>query len=147
MPKLSGQWLQVLLDDSGSTQRDISNDVNSIDIPIEHAELDYTGFLHAIENMGAGMPSMNIEMAGDFNNTASTGSHTVLSGIIGDNSGHTLTVRVGNGAAPTTGDPEIELEVIVTKYNISATPKGKTQFVASLRPYDPSTVPAWGTMS
>ena len=144
MAKLSGQFLQILLDDAGGTQRDISRDVNSIDLPLEHAELDYTGFMHLVENQGAGILSLNIEMSGDVYPASPAGSHTVLAGIEGVNSGHTLTVRLGNNAAPTTGDPQLELEVICTKYGITATPKGKQQFTASLRPYDPDVAPKWG---
>ena len=44
MAKLAGRWITVSLEDSVPTPRNISSDVQSIDIPIEYDEIDTTGF-------------------------------------------------------------------------------------------------------
>jgi hypothetical protein len=145
MAKLNGQYLTIALDDSADAPRQIENDVESIDIPDEYGELDVTGFSEGAVNSIAGMPAFNVELAGTFNPAATTGLFTVLSGIVGGGA-KTLTVQVGQGAAPVMGDPEFEGEFWCQKMNISATPQGKTMVTASLRPSG-SVAPAWGTVA
>jgi hypothetical protein len=146
MAKLAGRFLKVLIDDSGGTPRDVSADIDSVEIPDEYGELDMTGFGEGSENSAPGMPSFPVEIAGMFNPAATTGLFTVLSGIVGGYTGRTVTVQVGNNAAPTTGDREFEGEFWLSKLGISATPKGKTVIKASFRVMG-STAPAWGTVS
>lgn len=145
MAKLSGQYLVVYIDDSGDSPRDVSSDVKSIDIPDEYGEIDATGFSDGAVNSISGMPSFNVEITGMFNPGATTGLYTVLNGIKGGGA-KTLTVQIGQGAAPTTGDPEFEGEFWLQKMNVSATPQGETGITASLRPSG-STAPAWGTVA
>ncbi len=145
MAKLAGRFLKVLLDDSGGTARDVSADIESIDVPDEYGELDVTGFGEGAENSIPGLPSFPVEIQANFNPAATTGIYTVLKGSLGTYAGRTLTVQVGQNATPTTGDPEFEGEFWVQKMNISATPKGKVSLTASLRVYG-STAPAWGTV-
>ena len=145
MAKLSGQFLTIDLDDSSAAIQDISADVESIDIPDEFGELDVTGFSDGAVNSLAGMPAFNVEISGNFNAGANNGLFTVISGILGGTTSRTLTVQVGQGAAPTGGDPEFEGEFWCSKMNISATPQGKVTLTASLRPSG-STAPAWGTV-
>ena len=144
MGKLSGQYIIVFIDDSGDSPQNVSVDVNSIDIPDEYGELDATGFSDGAVNSIAGMPSFNVEVAGDFNPAANS-LFDVLKGIVGG-SAKTLTVQVGQGVAPTTGDPEFEGEFWCQKINITSTPQGKLGVTTSLRPSG-SVAPAWGTMT
>lgn len=143
MGKLSGQYIVVFIDDSGDSPQDVSVDVNSIDIPDEYGELDTTGFSDGAVNSIAGMPSFNVEVAGDLN-PASNSLYDVLKGIVGKGA-KTLTVQVGQGAAPTTGDPEFEGEFWCQKLNFAATPQGKPGVTTSLRPSG-SVAPAWDVM-
>ena len=145
MAKLSGQYFTVTIDDSGDAPRDVSSDVESADIPDEYGELDVTGFSDGAVNSIAGMPAFNVEITGNFNPAATTGLFTVLNGIKGGGA-KTLTVAVGQGAAPTTGDPEFEGEFWCQKVNIGATPQGKAALSASFRPSG-SAAPAWGTVA
>jgi len=145
MAKLSGQYLVISIDDSGDTPRDVSSDVKSIDIPDEYGELDATGFSDGAVNSIAGMPQFNVEISGMFNALADTGLFTVLSGIVGKGA-KTLTVQVGQGAAPTTGDPEFEGEFWCQKMNISSTPQGDASITTSLRPHG-AVAPAWGVVA
>ncbi len=144
MAKLSGQYLTVTIDDSGDAAQNVSGDVESVDIPDEYGELDVTGFSDGSVNSIAGMPAFNVEIAGNFNAAATTGLFTVLSGIVGQGA-KTLTVALGQGAAPTTGDPQFEGEFWCQKINVSATPQGKVTLTTSLRPSG-STAPAWATV-
>lgn len=146
MAKLAGRWIKVLLDDDGGTPRDISNDLESIDIPNEFGEIDVTGFGDGAENSMPGLSNFSVEGSGTFNPAADTGLYTVLKDINGVYSGHTLTVQVGQNATPTNGDPEFEGEFWCQKMNISATPTGKTQITFSLRVYG-ATTPQWGVVS
>jgi hypothetical protein len=145
MAKLAGKFIKVLLDDTGGTARDVSSDVESVDIPDEYEELDVTGFTDGAENSIPGMPSFNVEVQGNFNPAATTGLYTVIKGIMGSYTSKTVTVQVGQNATPTTGDPEFEGEFWCSKMTIGATPKGKVTLTASFRPMG-ATAPAWGTV-
>lgn len=145
MAKLAGRFLSIDLDDSGPTARAIEGDVDSIDIPLEYDELDITGFSDGSKNSIPGMPSFNVELSGTFNPAATTGLYTVINDIVGDYATHTLTVQIGQNAAPTGGDPEFEGEFWCPKMQITATPTGKVVLTASLRVYG-STAPLWGTV-
>ena len=144
--KLTGRWIKVLLDDSGGTPRDISTDVVSVDVPIEYDEIDMTGFQDAVQSSAPGLPVMNVELQLNMNPLADTGGYTVVKSILGGSTGRTLTVQVGQGAVPTTGDPEFEGEFWLPKLNLSANPKGGIPLAVSLRPVS-GVAPAWGTMA
>lgn len=140
--KSNARWIRVSVDDAAGTARDISTDVRDVNIPIEHAESDVTGYSDGVVNVTLGHASHNVEMTGVFNNTASTGAYTVLSGIVGHvSSTKTVTVQIGINAAPTTGDPEYEGEFYCSAFKIN----GDLTWDASFRPAS-STAPAWGTV-
>ncbi|MFQ5433845.1 MAG: hypothetical protein ACE5FD_03125 [Anaerolineae bacterium] len=141
--KTNARWIRVSVDDSGGTPRDISSDVTNIDgSGLTYDETDVTGYSDGWHNVTLGHPDATVTITGPFNNTASTGSHTVFSGIVGLQSATiTLTVQVGIKAAPTTGDPKWEGEYYCTSYLVN----GDATYTAVLRPAG-STVAAWGTV-
>jgi hypothetical protein len=145
MAKLAGRWLTVSLEDS-TTPRDISSDVQSIDLPTEFDEIDTTGFSDAAKNSIPGMPAFNVELAGTFNPVVSVGLFTVLKDIVGDYAGHVLTVAVGQNKAPENGDPEFEGSFWCPKLGVSGTPTGGLEITTSLRVYG-AAAPAWGVVS
>lgn len=145
MSKLTGENITIMIDDSGGSPQNVSTDVESIDIPDEYDEVDMTGFTDGAHNSTAGLPAFPVEITGMFNPAANS-LYQVLKGIKGVKSGHTLTVQVGQGAAPTTGDPEFEGEFWCQKMNLSAQPGGKIGVTASMRVYG-ATAPAWGTVA
>ena len=105
-------------------------------------ETDVTGYSDGVRNFTLGHPEAPIDISGVFNNTASTGSHTVFSSIDGDESQtYTVTVQVGIKATATTGDPEFEGEYICASYMVN----GDGTFSARMVPGS-STAPAWGTV-
>lgn len=147
MAKISSKFLKVFVDDSVPTARDISGDVESVEIPYNYDEHDVTGFGEGSHNVLAGMANMPVTMNGNFNAAATTGSHTVLKSILGATASKTVTVQVGQGAAATTGDPEWEGEYVLISYNVSASdPSGPLKFVATFN-VSGATAPAWGTVS
>ena len=138
--------IRVLLDDSGGTARDLSGDLvpGSMSGPgLSYEEAQMTGVSETVRNFLAGHATT--EFVGQFrmNDTATTGSTTVINGKLGSTG--TITVQFGQaGAAPTTGDPEWEGEFVFlaapvgiadngTVLNFRAVPTG-------------STAPAWGTV-
>ena len=141
--KTNARHIKVYVDDSGSTARDITASVSNITgTGLTFAEQDVTAFSDGVVNFTLGQPSSTIEVSGPFNNTATTGGHTVFSGIVGTTTTRTVTVQVGIRAAATTGDPEFEGEYICSNYVVA----GDGTYTALLVPGS-STVPAWGTVA
>ena len=95
MVKLKAQHTKILIDDSGGTPRDVSADLDSIDIPQDFEEIDVTGFTETVVNEMPGMLTAPITLAGTFNAAATTGLYTVLNGIKGVYSAHTVTIQIG----------------------------------------------------
>jgi hypothetical protein len=145
MAKIAGRWVSVSLDDVNPLLRDISTDVESIDIPDEYGEIDVTGFMDGVENSIPGLPRMPVELTGHFDTTTNTGLYTVLKGIVGVYASKTLTVKIGSNTTPTTNDPQFSGEFWCQKMNITANPKGGVKISASLRPYG-AVAPAWGVV-
>jgi len=145
MAKLAGRFLKVFIDNSAGAAQEVSGDVESVTIPDEYGELDMTGFGEGSDNSAPGMPGFPVEITGTFNPAATTGLFTVIASILGGYTSRTVTVQVGQNAAPTNGDPEFEGEFWCSKMGISATPKGKTTLTASFRVMG-AVAPAWGTV-
>jgi hypothetical protein len=145
MPRI-GKFTNVLVDDNGGTARDISTDVTSISSSLIYDEVEIGGFTEDKRYLAARADaSMTIE--GRVNTTATTGSHTVLSNIVGPNGGTTITVTIqyGNNAAATGGDPEFEGEYFLSSYEVTPELDGAQLFNAKFVPGS-TTLPAWGTV-
>lgn len=100
-------------DDSGTTARDLSGDLvpGSVSIGDEYEEADMTGVSEGLRNYLAGHRDVEITARFHMNDTATTGASTVLNGQNGGTG--TLTLQWGDaGAAPTTGDLELEGECV-----------------------------------
>jgi len=118
-------------------------------LPLTYDELESSGYTQD-HNYMAGQADSTITLGMKFTTTASTGTHTVFSGIDGLNTGFTLTVQLGNNTTPTTGDPEFEGEMVCTNYTILPPLSGLQTSTAVLKPSGGATtpaVPAWGTVS
>jgi hypothetical protein len=142
--KLAGRFLKVWIDDASGTPRDVSADIESVEIPEGYGELDMTGMGQGGEDAAPGMPGFPVEMVGMFNPAATTGLFTVLSGIIGQYASKTVTIQVGNNAAPTATDPIFEGEFWLQKMSPGAVVKGKKALKASFKPMG-GTAPSWWT--
>lgn len=141
--KTNARYIRVYVDDSGASARDISASVTNVtSVGLTYAETDVTAYSDGVINFTIGHPSAEVELSGPFNNTASTGAHTVFTGINGSMSATTtFTFQIGIRAAPTTGDPEFEGEYYCSNYRVN----GDGTWTARLVPGS-ATAPAWGTV-
>lgn len=139
---------RLLWDDSGGTARDLSVSL----IPGTFTgggktleEVDMTGVAQTIRNYLGGFANSEVTAQFIMDDSATTGSHTVLSATVGLEG--TLTLQFGqNGAAPTTGDPEWEGEYCLIEAPVSQN-AGRMIISARWLPAPNATDPAWGTYS
>lgn len=144
--KTTGRYVKILLDDSGGTPRDISTSVSTIGgVGLNNEQVDVTTLSDSVMQYLSGRGDSTIELGGPFNNTATTGAHGVLSGLVGGNTAATLTVQIGIRAAATTGDPEWEGEYVVTAYTVNVG-TNDVSWSATLKPAFGASTPAWGTV-
>jgi hypothetical protein len=141
--KTNAKHIRVLVDDNTPTAQDVSASVSNISgVGLTYAEQDVTAYSDGVVNFTLGHPSSEIEISGPISNTASSGSHTVFSAIAGDQTTtHTVTVRIGIRAVPTTGDPEFEGEYYCSSYVVN----GDGTYTARMVPAS-ATAPAWGSV-
>ncbi len=145
MPRI-GKHTAVTLDDVGGTPRILTGQITSIGPPgVTYDEVEAGGYSHDKWYLAA-RGDAPISLEGKFNDTALTGSHTVLNGLNGTNTAATLTVQFGGNAVPATGVPEFEGEYIVTSYMVTSDLNGLMTFSATLA-VATSTLPTWGTMA
>lgn len=144
--KLS-RGIRIQVDDSGGTARDLSGDLIADTLSglgFTAGEVDMTGASEGTGNYLADRLENTLSMQMHANNTATTGSTTVLNGII--QKVVTVTVQVGAaGAAPTTGDLEFEGEFTCLDVTLSVS-GGSLRHNVVFRPGS-GTSPAWGTVS
>ena len=142
-----GKWTKIYLDDSGGTARDLSTDLTDIDgLPLTADEIEVGGYTQDKQYL-AGRQDSQITLTGNFTTTASTGTHTVISGVNNNNTVCTLTVQKGDNATPTSGDPEFEGEFIVMNYTPKPDLNGSMTFTVNLRPAYGQSIPTWGTVA
>ena len=92
------------VDDSGGTLRSIPvNSINGVGLDFEEKEA--WAFYDAVKGSLLNTPSCVITISGPFDSTASTGSHTVLSGIAGLNTPLALDIRFGIRHTWEAGEP------------------------------------------
>jgi len=143
----AGKYVKVILDDNTATPaaRDISADVIEIDgLPLTYDELDSSGYGQDKRYI-LGQGDSSVTLTCKFTTTANTGTHTVGSAIVGQYATpKTLTVQLGNNAAPTTADPEFEGEFYCSEYTVNPPKDGIQTCTIKLVPA--STLPAWGTV-
>ena len=138
----------ILVDDSGTTARDITGDLIPGSLTgggLTLDQVDMTGVSETVRNYLAGHAEAQISGQVHMNDAATTGAHTVLSGIDGGAAG-TVTLQWGqNGAAPTGSDPEWEGEYVLTTYGPMTFTGGRAVMPFTFAP-GTSTAPAWGTV-
>ena len=145
--KTNARWIKVLVEPlSATAQVDISADVTNIQqFGLRHEETDVTGYSNGVINFTLGHPESPIVLSGVLNNTATTGSHVVLSALEGNQAKtSTVTIQIGIKATPTSTDPEFEGEFYCSEYVLSGD-NGVT-WSARFVPAS-SAVPAWGTVA
>ena len=144
---LAGDHITVIMDDSGGTPRTFADgDISSVDAGMTYDQHDVTGFGDDVHNFINGQLQSPVTIKGFVTTTSNIGTHPVINGAFQNGSQVTLTVQVGQNAAPTTGDPEFEGEYIVESYKPAIETGGAVTFTATLKPAN-GTAPAWGTVS
>jgi len=78
-----------------------------------YAQHDVSGFGQAVQNFINGQMKAPVTVKGYLTTTADIETHPVINGAYAVGSQVTLTVQVGQNAAPTSGDPEFEGEFVV----------------------------------
>lgn len=117
-------------DSAGSTLRDISPYLNSVEFAQENELADTTTAGAEGRTFRQGLTNGSISLAGLWDDTASTGSQTVLSGLVG------LEVTTGFEWGPegnATGAVKYSGECVLESYTESAPVGDMLAFTASLR--------------
>jgi hypothetical protein len=93
MAKMSGKGGKIEVDDSGGTLRDISADVEGWECIYESETPEVTGMGEGSRNYVNGIPLRGVTLKGvKWNTAATTGSFTVLKGIVGSTTSKTVKV-------------------------------------------------------
>lgn len=141
--------ISVHIDDVGGTLREIPVDeINGLGLT--YAEAEYAAFMDAIRGILLAHPDFTCVIGGPWENTANTGSHTVLAGVNGGNTPLAFDVRVGVRHAWESGEPQFGITgtsangVLVSDYQVvpGAT---EVRYTARIRMASGSAAPAWGT--
>ena len=143
------------IDDSGSTLRSIP--INSINgVGLTFAEVNLTAFQDAVQGKLFETPDCVITIAGPFDTTAVqavgtlSGSHTVLSGIVGLLVPLTLDVHVGIRQTYVEGEPQFGITAtaangfLCSDYQVNI---NDGTYTATFVMFPGSAAPAWGVAS
>lgn len=145
MTRTVSRYVEFHLDDSGGTLRELA--VNTIgDLGLDYEEVDLTAFMDAIHGVLLNTPSFSVTVGGPWDSV----THGYLSGVAGLNTPLTMDVRVGLGAAYSSGNPQFGITsdasngVLVKKYTVN--PSAMT-WSADIVMFAGSSAPDWGTAS
>lgn len=129
--------------------QDISESVDSINgMGIQYVQENVSVLASLLDEFIHGRGQVNLDLSGPFN-SATNEAHDVLSSANGVAAGYTLTIQIGDNAAPTTGDPEFEVDGVGTFDYLVQPGGGAVTWSASLRPTPNTTTDpanAWGTV-
>lgn len=143
---ISGDHVVVILDDASGSPRTFANgDIISIDLGLMADQHDVTGFGDAVHKYINGQKRAPVTIKGYLTTTATIGTHTVIQPVFKDGKQVTLEVRVGQNAAPTTGDPKYTGEFFVASYSPVFETGGAVKFTAMLTPAT-GAEPLWGNV-
>ena len=107
--KTNAKYITVDIDDYANVIRDISAGITDISMPITSDNTDTTGYSDGVINFSMGLPNQPLTMTGVYDTTLLTGTHTVLSRLVGVlATSTTITVQIGIRAAPVNPNPEYE---------------------------------------
>ena len=143
--------LVVIMDDVGGTARDVTGDLvpgSLSGFGYTYDTADMTSVADRVKNAFATWATSDISFQLHMNDTATTGSTTIINGYTPAliNTALTLTVQLGSaGAAPVTGDYEWEGEYIMTANTIAVS--GNAIYSVSFSPDPRSSAPAPGTVA
>ena len=147
------RWCDFIIEDSGTTIRSIP--INSINgVGLTYDEVDLTAFQDAVKGALPETPDCVISITGPFDTTAATavgtssGSHTILSAIVGGVTPLTLDFQIGIRHAWESGEPQFGISQPATSgflcrsYDVNM---DDGTYSASFGMFPGSSAPAWGT--
>lgn len=135
MAKISGITTQVQVDDSGGTLRDISNDVQSINLSTPRGTQDITGLDKSGVEKLLLLADGKVSITCYYNTQASTGSHTVLKTIPSTSVTRTVTITPPGGSA-------LSMEMVGTNYGLDRSQSGELMGTADFELAN-GAVPTW----
>lgn len=134
-----GKWQKILWETN-----DITADVADIGtIGVVYDELEASGYGED-KHYEVGQGDAPLEFEVYVTTTATVGIHTIFAAACADHTIGTVTIQLGNNAAPTTGDPEFEGEYRAFSYQPGSTRDGLQTAKIKLLPS--GTLPTWGTV-
>lgn len=146
MTALAGDHIVVKMTDTGSTERTFADgDITSVNLGLTFKQHEVTGFGDEAQKFINGQMQAPVTIKGYLTNTALIGTHTVIQPLFAAGDQTTLTVQVGQNAAPVSGDPEYSGDFIVESYKPTIENGSAIAFEAVLKPATGS-APAWGTV-
>lgn len=147
------KYVTFVIEDSGGTLREIPVDsINGVGLSYE--ETDQTAFQDSIKGVLLDIPDLTLDISGPFDSSAAaavgtlSGSHTILSAIVGGNNPLAFDVKFGIRQAWESGEPQFGITsstangVLCTRYVVDPA-TGK--YNASFKMAAGSAAPAWGT--
>lgn len=138
--KTTGPYTTVTYNSQAMTASITS--VNGVGITNE--AVDVTTLAETIKEHLLGQGTVSIGLSGQFNNTATTGAHTLLAAHVGSQTAVAAVVSIGIRAAPTTGDTKFSANVLLQNYLVDVSTTNVTwtaTLVAAI-----SNSAAWGTV-
>ena len=145
--RTANRYVDVYIDDSGGTLRQIAVDtINNLGLVYD--EQDLTAFIDAIHGVLLGHPNFSCSISGPLENTASTGTLTVLDSVNGENTPLSFDVKVGIRHAWEFGEPQFGISssstdgVVVSSFVVDPS---TMRYTATIRMASGSAAPAWGT--
>ena len=140
------KYITVEVEDSAGTLRAIAcNAVNGCGL--NYDEVDLTAFSDAVKGVMLNQPGATLTLSGPMDTTATTGSHIVLSALLGRNTPIAINIKFGIGHAYETNEPVFGMASSATSgfllksYNVSDSLMYDAEFVV----YAGSSAPAWAT--
>ena len=142
-----------IIGDSAATLRNIPINTLSV-VGVTYDELDLTAWQDAVKGALPSMPDAPISISGPFDTAAAgtspalSGSHTVLSALVGLTTPISLDIQIGIRHAWEAGEPQFGITkgagsgYLVTSYIVNP---AEMSYTAELRLYPGSVLPAWGT--
>lgn len=138
MAKFHGTKAVFKIDDSGGTLRDISPHVDDVTFSQKLDTVDVTGEGQSsapVKSVIVGFTDATISLKGSWDNTANTGSETVLGGVANNGgqlaAGGTLSWEY-NPAGTGTGTIKYSGEGYLTQYDQSSPVGGRVGFSATI---------------
>lgn len=148
-----GHYTNFIIGDSANTLRNIP--VTTVGgVGLKYEEKDLTALMDALKGVLLGQADFSVDIEGPFDTTAAaaspglSGSHTVLSALVGLNTPRTLDIQIGVMHAWEAGEPQFGISrsatvgVIVSSYDVNI---ADMKYKATIKMFAGSTAPAWGT--